>query len=79
MAREVVVTLEEDEDSGRFVALPSYTAHGGFLCYSKTALSYFTATRSVYFYGIMQKTSRKYINETRHRYLTPLTISPRRL
>lgn len=30
--------MEEDEDRGRFVALPSYTAHpAGFLCYSKAA------------------------------------------
>lgn len=44
---------------GRFVALPSYTAHGGFLCYSKGALYHFTTTRSVYFYGIMRKTAAK--------------------
>lgn len=48
--REVVVTLKEDEDSRRFVALPSYTAHGRHsLLLDRSSLLQPPATRSCIF------------------------------
>ena len=61
MAREVVVTLvEEDEDSWEG-SLPCQVIPraAAFFFYSKDALYHFTTTRSVYFYGIMRKTAAK--------------------